>query len=177
MKIRSNYVSNSSSSSFIVNKDLTGRGINCARIDFTNVFHIASRKMREMFFNRLEYGKIDKEYIDEINWLLKNADSLYITEMLEESYDLTRIDIIKKAVRYQCGEGNKPYGTNYSHIIKEDRVHPVWMCNYDEPVIDDEMPMVELIQKISDKYGDYASVSIQDDIMKIAKKVQGAEYL
>lgn len=178
MKIRSNYISNSSSSSFIINKDLSNGGINCAHISLENACQIIYRKIRSIFIGYNGSNSYQNEEIDNITWLLKNANSLYITEILEETFSLTHIKGIKRSIRYMGGDNGAPYNTDICHMIKNNTSHhPIWIYNCDDPVIDNGVPMLELIQKIGDQYGNYAAVSFQDDIIKIAKKIDGAEYL
>ena len=107
MKIRKGYVSNSSSSSFIVAQDLTDKGIACLKL---------SQAQKELINGSVIY--------DEKIWLDVNKD-FYLTEFIcddEKKYDI--IDGVEH-VFYQegqlCGEPRNPdycneYNLGYNSV-------------------------------------------------------------
>ena len=169
MKIRSDFVSNSSSSSFIVDRDLSGRDIRCALLTAENIYHIIADRLAGMC--RYKY---DKSTADDIVWMVRHMRSLYLTQFLNCD-DLSHLGL--KSAHYQGGENDKPFAKDCSHIILDDEKHPVWIYDSHDPEIVNDMPMAELVMRVSDKYHNHAAVSMQGDVIKINKKVYGAECL
>lgn len=95
MKIRSNYVSNSSSSSFVVTKDLTNSGVSCLKLN---------EKQLELMKGYKLWTE-DKESFEP-----KENQDYYLTEYLSDcDKRWEKLKEMKDAFEYSCGGHGGPY--------------------------------------------------------------------
>lgn len=177
MKQRSSYVSNSSSTSFIVGCDLTPKGICCVKLTRRQVAYIVSRGVMyymcgdEFNFDCGNKKKRLHTYINDTIWMMKNFDSLYLTELVSDS---TALGYRGKHVPYMYGLSNgMPYdsiGTKPGHPVKvlDNGAHSVWIGGDDDPPIERAVPMVEAFERINSILGDKVDMVVESsDMVKL----------
>ena len=87
MKNKYGYISNSSSTSFLVAEDLTDKGIVCCLLSRLMVRMIAVRLVNE-YFAFFDNNRIGMERQKRIDWLMRHTDHIYATQMLDETSEI-----------------------------------------------------------------------------------------
>lgn len=168
MKRRLSYVSNSSSTSFIVGRDLTPDGVCCAKLTRRQAAHIISRSVKyEIMENDRMHGT--DAYMRDTVWMLKHFDSLYLTEMIRDEDGL---GYRGRHVSYMYGQpSGAPYHANPPDgavKILDNGVHSVWISRHDDPPVEREVPVVEVIERINGLFGDRMDMVIErSDVVRL----------
>lgn len=113
MKVRLNYVSNSSSTSFLVSEDLTSKGIACIKL---------TRAQKELLNGSLINGKEERIGVD------VNKD-LYLTEFVSDCDD-KKWDIVTSVEHmvYESGSlGGEPFSEEYYNEYQIDGDRSVYL--------------------------------------------------
>lgn len=138
MKIRTTYVSNSSSSSYIVFKDLTSLGIPCMKLNTEQVKKI------------LDYIKADPYYIVDIPDNYYNKDiylTTYISDCRDGLYDILRKEV---GIMYDEGELNEePRAEEYYNQYPTNIVEESWWIRKEHDN-NKQMKLKELIKYLQD---------------------------
>lgn len=134
MKIRSSYVSNSSSSSFIVKKDLSDMGISCIKLNAEQLKRMDG--MKDWDDNVFIYDE-NKEY-----WL---------TELISDGYD-DKYDIAKENMVFHYDEGGhgEPYAEEYYNEY-DTGFKSVWLRKEHDNA--KEMTLDKLVNTIKQDHG------------------------
>ena len=145
MKIRLNFVSNSSSTSFLVSEDLTSKGITCLKL---------TRAQKELLNGSLINGKSEKIGI--------NLDKdLYLTEFVSD-YDDRKWDIVT-SVEHIPYESGQMCGEPYT----DDEVYNEYQIDGDRSVYlrkeHDEakqMPFSEFVKEFRHTYNEQGDMNV-----------------
>ncbi len=142
MKIRSNYVSNSSSSSFIVEKDLTSKGLPCLQLT-------------EEQKKRINGSKFLGEIIE-----LDLTKNYWLTPYIYDGND--RYDEIKKsanAIEYDEGEMSEmPYNDIYYNEYVIDGDTSIFIKKEDDAAV--QMKFSKFVKMIEQDYGSNIQVVV-----------------
>ena len=171
MKNKYGYISNSSSTSFLVAEDLTDKGIVCCLLSRLMVRMIAVRLVNE-YFAFFDNNRIGMERQKRIDWLMRHTDHIYATQMLDETSEI----YIKKngknkkisSIAYLYGDSDKPYNDK-SHKILDKGKHSVWILNDDCPDMDLGVPLVEACERINDICGEQVAFKVELNHVKLWK--------
>ena len=136
MKIRSNYVSNSSSSSFIVTKDFTNSGITCLKLN---------KKQLELMKGYKLWTE-DKESFEP-----KENQDYYLTEYLSDcDKRWEKLKEMKDAFEYSCGGHGGPYDEDMFNEYNCDFGYVYLMKIHDEAK---QMSFNKFVKKFKEDYG------------------------
>lgn len=133
MKIRSGFVSNSSSASYLVLKDLSEIGIKCVKLTQSQISYIRERYKKEIDSN--DFSFISKEQFDFVNL----HDNIWITQFIADgtnaSEKIEDEEIIKDGEKSFYFEGDLSESPrdeeDFNCLIDDDYDGGVWIFNED----------------------------------------------
>lgn len=136
MKTRSGYVSNSSSSSFIIDFDSTYNGISCVKLSSEIV-----RMLRE---NATDADDKKMELTDNKTWYLTQ----FVNDCDDDHYD----KVANNGIRYMDGGFTAPYGEEENYIIIYNSCKDEFFIDKNDLVnsIDGAPTAIELSKQIKD---------------------------
>lgn len=158
MKIRSGFVSNSSSSSYLVLRDLSEIGIKCVKLTPSQISYIRERYKKEIDSNGFSF--ISKEQLDFVN----SHDNIWITQFINDCTStfekIEDKEIIKESEKSFYFEGDlseSPRDEEYFNCLIDDGYDGgIWIFKEDdkdhkEMSIDEIIKFLKLKKKEGEK--------------------------